>query len=392
MRPVRSERAQEGIVLAIVLVLIFVLVTAVYTFQRRAIIDTTISRNRIDAAEADALARGGLRIAEALVAIVRAKHLANAAGVTPDDAEADADAPPPPPSLPGGTSNVDLLWQGIANFPIEFEDGRRLEIEIEDEGAKLNLNALLAPPPAGDADDAEAEVDEDDGEAAEEEAIEFLEAALEYIVEGIDAPPEHKNYDTRKIAENLLDFIDSDSVAANGRNENEYYRRQDPPYTAWNKPFVSVDQIGLVEDVDPALVEAMRPYVTVHPIAGASGINLNRAEPWVLKLVYSGTSGNRRLIDDQLAGDIYKLREKQKLVCDDTSADPRCVPRSDVGNGELGNGSIYPEATLPAKPTVFRVVATAQVGELTRRFEAIYDTRPNPGPLLLSWRRLRGLH
>jgi len=35
-------------------------------------------------------------------------------------------------------------------------------------------------------------------------------------------------------------------------------------------------------------------------------------------------------------------------------------------------------------------VAEARVGNLTRRMEAIYDTRPTAGPQLLSWRRLRG--
>ena len=71
--PVRRER---GIVLAIVLVLIFALITAVYAFQRRALIDTTIAQNRLAAAEADALARGGIRIAEAIVYLSKLKAAA----------------------------------------------------------------------------------------------------------------------------------------------------------------------------------------------------------------------------------------------------------------------------------------------------------------------------
>ena len=396
--PARRER---GIVLAIVLVLIFALITAVYAFQRRAIIDTTISRNRIDAAEADALAKGGLRIAEALVAIVRAKQLEGASGgAGPAD-----ESSPPTLTLPGGggggaggSAALDALWQGIAQVPIEFEGGRTLRIEIEDEGAKLNLNALVAPEEPADPDDASAALDEEDaperdegdGLSEDDEAVEYLAEALEAIVDGMEGSAEDRSYDTDRIARNILDFIDADSTAIDGRNEDEYYRRQDPPYRAWNQPFVSVDQLGLVEDIDPALLEELRHYVTVHPVAGSAGINLNRAPPWVLKLVYSGVSGNRRLIDAKLVEDLIRLREKGKLVCDDQGADPRCVARSDVGNGDLGNGSVYPEASLPAQPTVFRVEASAQVGEITRRFEAIYDTRPIPGPQLLSWRRLRG--
>jgi type II secretory pathway component PulK len=393
-----SPRRERGIVLAIVLVMIFALITAVYAFQRRAIIDTTISRNRIDAAEADALAKGGLRIAEALVAIVRAKQLTGAGGGAPPG----DDTAPPTLTLPGaggaaGSAALDALWQGIGGVPIEFEGGRTLRIEIEDEGAKLNLNSLVAPEAPGDeADgqplDEEQEPDRDEGQGITEddEAVEYLATVLEAIVDDMEGSAEDRSYDTDRIARNILDFMDADSTAIDGRSEDEYYRRQDPPYRAWNRPFVSVDQLGLVEDVDPPLLEELRHYVTVHPVAGSAGINLNRAPPWVLKLVYSGTSGNRGLIDDKLAEDLIRLREKGKLVCDDQGADPRCVARNEVGNGDLGNGSIYPEASLPAQPTVFRVVASAQVGNITRRFEAIYDTRPIPGPQLLSWRRLRG--
>jgi type II secretory pathway component PulK len=389
-----APREARGIVLAIVLVMIFALITAVYAFQRRAIIDATISRNRLDASEADALAKGGLRIAEALVAIVHAKHVASALGGGGSEDSTDSTRSSDSGS---GTGTVDALWQGIENFPLELEDDRRLRIQIEDEGAKLNLNALVAAQTSDPDNDTLALPDEPDddsdsegGLTAEEDAVEYLTAVLEYVVDGMEDSGQEKNYDTAKIAENLLDFIDGDSTAINGRSEDEYYRRQDPPYTAWNKPLVSVDQIGLVEDVDALLLAELRHYVTVHPIGESAGINLNRAEPWVLKLVYNGSSGNRRLIDDKLVEDLIQLRNKGQLVCDDVGAAPECISRADVGNGDFGNGDIYPEVALPAKPTVFRVIAAAQIGEITRRFEAVYDTRPPDGPQLLSWRRLRG--
>jgi len=400
-------RDERGIVLAIVLVMIFALVTAVYSFQRRAIIDTTIATNRLEAAEADALAKGGLRVAEMLVMVVRAKHREGDAGGE-NPLSGDDRGGSDPAGLPGaaaGGAGVDMLWQSIGNFPFQLDDDHVLRIEIEDEGAKLNLNALV--PPSGapaavagassgdeDEDDEDASDDPppDDGEGTEasEEAIEYLTEVIQYVADGMDARPEEKNYDAAAIAENILDFMDGDRTAVNGRSEDEYYRRQSPPYAAWNQPLLSVDQIGLIEDVDPTLLAELRHYVTVHPIGSTAGINLNRAEPWVLKLVYAGPSGNMRLIDDQMVEDIFKLRDKGKKICDSEGSDPACVPRAEVGNGDLANGSVYPEASLPAKPVVFRVVSSATVGDITRRFEAIYDTRPNPGPQLLSWRRLRG--
>ncbi len=364
---VRDSRRSAGIVLAIVLVLIFVLITAVYAFQRRAIVDTSIATNRLRGAEADALARGGLRIGEAIIYLARLKQAAGPAGA-PGEGLGSGNA-----SLPPGDR-----WASIGDFPLQLEGGRTLRITIEDEGARLNLNALVPQ-------------NEEQSTTSSEEAEEYLSLVLQYIIDGIDAPSQDKNYDTRTISAHLLDYMDPDEDARMGGDENSYYRSQDPPYVARNGPFLSFDEIGLVEGVDPQLLEAMRDYLTVHPIGGSQGINLNRAEPWVLSIVYAGTSGDRDLVREQTVRDIYALRAKSKLICSDAASDPaRCVIPREVGSGELAEGSIYPQTELPAKPTVFRVVAEAQVGPVIRRMEAIYDTRPREGPQLLSWRRLRG--
>lgn len=369
----RDRRRSQGIVLAIVLVLIFVLVTAVYAFQRRAIIDTSIAKNRLQSDEAYALARGGLRIGEAVAYIARLKQEAEAAGASPQGLNDDASGPGAAPLLA-----ADALWAGIGAFPLELEGGRTLRISIEDEGARLNLNALVDP-------------NVDVGEVGDEEAEEYLRRVLEYIIDGIDRRADGKNYNPGEIALNLLDYMDADDIARSGRDEDSYYRAQDPPYRARNGPFLSFEEIGLVEGVDPALLKEMRDYLTVHPIGSTRGINLNRAKPWVLSIVYSGTSNDRDLVRENTVRDIMELRGNSKILCTESSADPtRCVSLNELGNGALGEGSIYPETLLPAKPSVFRVVAEAQVGNLTRRLEAIYDTRPMAGPQLLSWRRLRG--
>jgi type II secretory pathway component PulK len=365
--------------------MIFALVTAVYAFQHRAIIDTTIATNRIEAAEADALARGGLRLAEVILTLVRAGQSGaqpSGGGDLPGQSSADEAL------LGSGTSaETDALWQGIGTTPLRIDETRSLRIEIEDEGAKLNLNALVPPAPAVEG---EEDRDDDEGTEASEEAVEYLSEAMQSIIDGMEARPEGRAYDAQSIAENILDFIDGDRVAVNGRAEDEYYRRQDPPYHAWNQPLLSIDQLGLVEGIDPPLLEELRHYVTVHPIGSQNGINLNRAEPWVLKLLYNGTSGNMRLIDERLVEDIYRLRQSGKLLCEQSGDDSRCVPPDEVGNGELANGNLYPAVSLPTNPVAFRVRVTAQVGAIERRLEAIYDTRPADGPWLLSWRRLRG--
>jgi type II secretory pathway component PulK len=384
--PVRRER---GIVLAIVLVLIFALITAVYAFQRRALIDSTIAQNRLAAAEADALARGGIRIAEAIVYLAKLK--AAAAEGEAEGAAADAGGPASglgQALLPGAD-----LWERVGDFPLEFGGERLLRLSIEDEGVRLNLNALVPPSPPDDGaeeDDLGAEPEEDAGESLDD-AEQYLIAVLDYIVEGMPGTREEKRYDTTAIARNLIDWMDADETARDGRDEDAYYRDQDPAYRPANGPFLSFEEIGLVEGVDGRLLDALRESITVHPIAGREGINLNRAAPWVLSLVYAGVDGDRRLIGEKAVRAIWNLRGQGKILCGESGGDPkRCVPMNEVADGALAEGSIFPPVEIPAKPTVFRVVAEARVANLVRRHEAIIDTRSSEGPLLLSWRRLRG--
>lgn len=379
------DRNVRGIVLAIVLVLIFVLVTAVYAFQRRAIIDTSIARNRLHANEADALARGGLRVAEAVVFLIRLKQEAESTSTSQAEASAG-----PASGLDGAaaTTHLDEIWSRMGEFPLELAEGRSLRISIEDEDARLNLNALV--PRSVDADEGSDSLGQDTL-GTDEEAEEYLREVLDYIVDGMEGTPEEKNYDTRAIALALLDYMDPDQDARSGRDEDAFYRSQDPPYRARNGPFLSFEEIGLVEGVDARLLEAMRPYLTVHPIGSTEGIHLNRAKPWVLSIVYAGTSGDRALLGEKTVRAIWKLREKSKMLCDDVTTDPlRCTALAEVGNGDLADGSFYPGVTLPAQARVFRVVAEARVGNLTRSLEAIFDTRSLKGPQLLSFRRLRG--
>lgn len=386
--PAAEARRERGIVLAIVLVLIFALITAVYAFQRRALIDITIAQNRLAAAEADALARGGIRIAEAIVYLARLKEAASQL-----DAAGGPDGAGGPASglgqalLPAGD-----LWERVGDFPLEFGGDRSLRITIEDEGARLNLNALVPPsvPEEGEDEGLSAPVDEDEGESLDD-AEQYLIAVLEYIIDGMEGTREEKRYDATAIARNLIDWMDADSTARDGRDEDAYYQDRDPPYRAGNRPFLSFEEIGLVEGVDGRLLEAMRKSITVHPIGGNEGINLNRAEPWVLSLVYAGVDGDRKLVGEKTVRAIWSLRSQGKILCGDEGGDPkRCVPLNEVADGALAEGSIFPPVEIPAKPAVFRVVAEARAGNLVRRLEAIIDTRSSEGPLLLSWRRLRG--
>jgi general secretion pathway protein K len=252
--------------------------------------------------------------------------------------------------------------------------GGRLTLRIEDAGARLNLNALV---PTG-VPEAEAR--------PSEEAEEFLVAFIDKILDELVLKTEQRLYDSREMARNLLDYMDADDVAIGGRDENEYYLRQDPPYTAANRPLLSVEEIALVEGFDVQIAEAMRPYVTVHPLLGDQGINVNTAPPHVLALLYQGPSGDRQLSDEDTVRDILQIRDQDKIVCTATQTVPDlCVGLAEAG---LGNGSIYPETTLPMDSSVFLIHSEAQVDDVVRTVEAVIDVTEREEPRLLSWRSL----
>jgi type II secretory pathway component PulK len=350
-----ARQPKRGIVLPLVLIIALLLSAAILTFVQRSIIDGLIVRNRDKAAAAEALARGGVPIAIAILVHDRyAKSLATV--------EAGAN--------PGAT--LEDVWAKAAMSPLETEWGGTMELIIEDAGARFNLNSLVPVKREGE-----------EGQPSEE-AEEFLVDFIEKILDELEPQTEEERmYDAREMARNLLDYIDDDDVAINGRTEDEYYRSQEPPYVAANRPLLSVEEVAMVEGFDAQIAEAMRPYVTVHPLLGQEGINLNTAPPHVLALTYSGSTGDMRLADEEIVREIMKARDQDYIVCTNKEGADNCTTLSDLG---LGEGSIFPTAQLPMVSQVFTVTARASVDDITRTVEAVVDVTTKTEPRLLSWR------
>jgi general secretion pathway protein K len=339
-----------------VLVLSLLLSVTIVTLAQRTMIDTMIVRHRDSAARAEALARGGVRIATGLLMRDAVTSL-----------EGDEDEPP------GATEQS--LWHRLGEYQLATPEGDVLALSIRDMGSRLNLNAFVP------------HTDSDEESEADPEAVEFLVDFFDKVIDEIPLPPGEKFYDSRELAHALIDYVDSNEDSALGGFEEDWYQEQNPPYWPANGPLLSVEELSLIRGFDSNLVKALRPYVTVHPFVDPSGINLNTAPPHVLAAVYYGSSGDMRLANEDLVRRILQLREDGNILCDDHGADPkRCTSLSEVG---LGEGGIYPPASLPADSRIFSVVAGVTVGEIRRRVEAIVDRGGDEsGPQLLSWQRV----
>jgi len=351
-RPTRSE----GVVLLVVLFFALLLSSTVATFLKRATVDSLIARHREQAAQAEALAVGGIRLAEALLFEDRVMETQN--------------------EQPAMDSNLDG-WAQAQNVDIPNIAGE-LKLSIEDTGNRLNLNALF-------------QVDETGGFVARSESEDFLTAALERVIDNLKMDPGKKAlYQPRELAQNLIDWVDVDEDRGQGGPEDNYYQRQEPPYHARNLPFLSVAELRLIEGFDAPLVEVFSDYVSVYPFAPGGcgdpaigcGINVNTAPPHVLYLLYADDgAGEQRLVDEDLVREILRVREEGLALCPEGQSDESCRPMNEVMTNP---NSVFPPPTFRSE--VFVARAAAQVGDVRRSVEAVLDRSQPPQMRLLSWR------
>lgn len=333
-----ARRREEGVVLVLVLVFVLLLVSSIATFLHRAVLDATIVENRDATARAEALARGGVRLATALLLEDRLREADGIRVETRRD-----------------------VWARVGNAqPLAFGDDAELRLRIQDAAARLDLNALF-------------EVGEVRDPATEALLVALLERAV-----GEAGLGEDPDYDPSELARNLIDYVDADAVSLRGGLEDDYYQQQDPPYRAANRPLLSLDELALVQGFDAALVEALRPYVTVFPYVDGGGINPNTAPPWVLGILFHGTAADQSFASPDEAESLLRVRE-QGLLCHETADHPDCTAL-----GEVLAGEAYPPPSYVSD--VFEVSAEARVGAVRRTVEAVIDRSDPTRPLVLSWR------
>jgi general secretion pathway protein K len=343
-------------VLIAVLFFIALLASGVATFLRRATLDGMIARNRDLASRSEALARGGVQLATALLLQDR---LDEEQATVPQDRPGRPESQP----TPFRSETRSDPWAKVGELEIPVADGGRLRLRIEDAGARLNLNALF----------------DRDG-LAHPDAEAFLSALLDKVIGEMTLPYEEKLYDPGELAQNLIDFVDSDDHQQDGDPEDDYYQLQRPAYRAANRPLLSIDELGLVEGFDSALVEAIRPYATVYPYTRGAGINPNTAPSHVLATLFHGISPNYRLADEETVRRILEMREADAMFCGKGANRPGCIS---LAEAEV-EGTPFPPLTY--ETDVFRVSAEASYGDVRRTIEAVIDRSEVTSPLILSWR------
>ncbi len=350
---VTRDRGRQGVVLLVVLFFALLLTSSVATFVRRSTVDALIARNLDARSEADALARGGLLLAWALLVEDRLQELSG--------------------TTPLGDNHLDS-WAQASALPLVTLNGTTLRLRIEDSGVRLNLNALF-------------EVNEVGEWKVRKETSEFLTQVLAKVIDELPPAPRQQPYDPAELAANLIDFVDGDEITEKGDLEDDVYQRLNPPYRALNRPLLSFDELRLVAGFDAPLADALRPYLTVYPFAALGcgdpklgcGVNLNTAPPHVLALLWFDDGVEKRLADEDTVRRILRVRSEGGLLCGENPSSDGCTPIR-----EIVPNAIFPPPTFSAQ--VFEVSAEASVGDVHRTFDVVMDRTVPAQPALLSWR------
>lgn len=106
-----------------------------------------------------------------------------------------------------------------------------------------------------------------------------------------------------------LPFVERQNLGA----ESGYYSTLDPPYRCKNKPLETIDEMLLIKDVTPEIMDRIRSYVTVH---GDGKVNINSAP----KLVIESLSENMDAAVAQI------IVERRKMKPFESVAELRDIP------------------------------------------------------------------
>jgi general secretion pathway protein K len=292
-------KGEGGFALVLTLIITALLIALTTEFVNEVYVDTSASHNFVNGQQASLLADSGITGGIRLIQLSLVEH-------------------------GGYTSFLDPWAQ-----PLHLDDELgSLDITIEDESGKLNLNSVVSP----------------NGEYFEpyHEMADRLFKKLKLSPDLLDA---------------LADWIDVNDEPRPSGAESPYYQGLKPPYSARNGPLATMEELRLVKGFDAATVDRLRPFVTFYPntVAGmVIPININTAPQEVLAALDDGMS-------DSLVRNVLDYRKTTPFT---SKADLAKVAGMDSLSQTL---STY----ITAAGGIFRITSRGQVTDTSRIIEAV---------------------
>lgn len=300
-----------------VLLVIAVLLPLVLAFSSRVQVNLLQAENFRNSAQAVRLARSGI---EGAMGILKA-----------DDASYD--------------SRKDK-W--ALEFPAISVDEGKVEVRIEDDDGKININLLVLPNGV--------DVNKD------------VEKRLRSLVSRIGGRPE--------VVDALIDWIDTnDDITGTEGAETEFYK--DQGYDCKNGPLDSLDELSMVKgfDRDLLVTKGFLKYVTVAPTDGKVNVNTAPAEV-LFAVLTTQTTGFAQPLNEGDVEDLVRYRDEHELK--DIKDLNRVVKISTAQAGSMAN-------LLKVNSLFFTVRSTCSLGKVVHTAEAVLR-RDGGSIVTTSWR------
>jgi general secretion pathway protein K len=166
----------------------------------------------------------------------------------------------------------------------------------------------------------------------------------------------------------LLNWMKPSVTGSSIETVDTEYLNLPQPYRAANQPLTSVDELRLVQGFSAAVVEKLRPYVTVVPYYTA--INLNTASEQVLTALFQNPPA-AAVLQPLLESRVTKPFKDQ----------------ADFQNQLPSGNPLIGQVPVDIKTSYFLVTIDIRYGRLQRRTEALIErTRSKPATVL--WHQL----
>jgi general secretion pathway protein K len=304
----KTKNHQKGFVLVTVLIVISLLFPIVVIFYSKTQLNLIQAGNFRDTLQAVRTARSGVEGAIGL--------LKN------DDQSYDAKTD---------------RW--AMQFPVIGVGDGLLQIRIEDEESRLNVNTLVSGGNAVNAD---------------------VEYRLKNLITRLGGKPE--------IVDALVDWIDENSeMKSDNGAEDSYYAPLG--YKPKNGPVDSLDELLMVKgfDKDLLVTKGLTNFITVAPTDGK--LNVNTAPPELLRGLHPEL--NEGVAEDMVT---YRDRKEFKNI-------------GEIKNAIGINDTLYAKLTplIKVNSSIFRVQSTCTMGTVVKHTEALLK-RDGSTITVISWR------
>lgn len=293
---------QRGFALVITLLVTALLVALSAEFVDEVFVGTSARQNFIDGQQASIMARSGVTACVKGLQTIQNLH-------------------------PKYSSLADLTQ--LAKLLSVADERGTLQVTIEDESGKVNLNQIFGP----------------NGVVANQQNHDI--AARLFKKLGLSPD----------LLDPLDDWVDDSGIAPHPAGaKSPYYNTLKPPYNVKSGKLDTVEELALVKGFDAGTVQRLRPFITIYSVMPGL-VNINTAPKEIIAALDD-------MMTDSLTNQVLDYRKTTPFQ---DKSELAKVP---------GMQTIAPGLTTSTTTsgTVYRIVSQATVGETTRVIETVVNT------------------